>query len=686
MNDKQLLNQAFDAHKQGNIVLAEELYSRLITSSNPHESVFNNLAAIYIDKKLFDRAIQLLLSYPNHERSALISSSLAATYKYKADLEKAVVFAQRSLTLDPEQPDTWNNLGSSLRGLGQWDEAILALNEAAVRRPKFSLALYNLGNAYLEKRDLTNAIHYYNRAIDADEKYANAYVNRGNCYRELRHYTEAEADYIQAYQLDPSLIETQFNLGVIYMEENRFTDAISCFSKTLTTEQHGTQSLPHLIGATQKICDWKYHNVLKNMATSAILEERFTQCPAFNLISILDDPELIYRANIQYTSSYVNPPKPDQGKLRFKRLPLKLTYFSNDIHDHATGYLIAELFELHDKELFDVTLISYGPDVKTSRIRDRIKRSGVRFVEASMWSDPKIVEFIKQSETDILVDLKGYTAGCRPQVLAAKPAPIQIQYLGYPATMGAQFIDYFIGDHIASPASLDPYFSEKIVRLSSCYQINDTKRHISEETLTRADCGLPEDNVIFASFNSSYKITPELWAVWMSILKAVDNSILWLLADNEWAKLNLINEAEAQGIDRSRLIFGEKLSNADHLNRLKLADLALDTYPCCGHTTTSDALFAGLPVLTLRGNSFHSRVSASLLSAQGLDFLITDSLGGYATTAIALTASQATLHQIKNETIKAKKTGALFNTPAWVNEYENALINVLNIELNHSAI
>ena len=685
MNDKQLLNQAFDAHKQGDSVLAEKLYSKLIASSIPHESVYNNLAAIYIDKGSFDRAIQLLLSYPDHERSALINSSLAATYKYKADLKNAVFFAQRSLTLDPEQPDTWNNLGSSLRGLGQWDEAILALNEATARRPKFSLALYNLGNAYLEKRDLTNAIHYYNRAIDADEKYANAYVNRGNCYRELRNYKEAEADYIQGYQLDPRLIETQFNLGVIYMEENRFTDAISCFSKTLTTEQHGTQSLPHLIGATQKICDWKHHKTLKHMATGAVNEERFTQCPAFNLISILDDPELIYKANVQYTSSYINPPKLAKGKLGFQGLPIKLTYFSNDIHDHATGYLIAELFELHDKQLFDVTLISYGPDVKTSQIRDRIKSSGVHFIEASMWSDPKIIEFIKQSKSDILIDLKGYTAGCRPQVLAARSAPVQIQYLGYPATMGAEFVDYFIGDHVASPPAIAPYFSEKIVRLPGCYQINDTKRHISEDTLTRADCGLPDDAVIFASFNSSYKITPELWAVWMSILKAVDNSVLWLLADNEWAKLNLMSEAENHDVAPSRLIFGEKLSNADHLNRLKLADLALDTYPCCGHTTTSDALFAGLPVLTLRGKSFHSRVSASLLTVQGLDFLITDSLGGYATTAIALTASQATLKEIKNETIKAKKTGALFNTPLWVKEYENALINVLNIELNHSA-
>jgi len=677
MTDKQLLNQAFDAHKQGNVALAEECYRALLAAGHQHESVVNNLAAICIDKQSYDEAIHLLKTHPNQQTSALINASLGAAYKYQGDLERASQFAKRSLEIDPNQPDTWNNLGSSLRGLGRWEEAVLALNEACSRRPNFALGLYNLGNAYLEKRDLKNAIHYYNRAIDADPKYANVYVNRGNCYRELRDYREAEKAYKKAYELDPSLIETQFNLGVIFMEESRFTEAISCFSQTLPTELYGVQSLPHLIGATQKICDWKYHDQLKKMAIEAVKSGGFTQCPAFNLISIIDEPEIILSANQQYTSSYINPPNASVGKIEDSSHKIKIAYFSNDIHDHATGYLIAELFELHNKDMFDITLISYGPDVKSSNLRERIKNSGIQFVEASMWSDPKVIDYIKNQQIQILIDLKGYTAGCRPQILANRPAPIQIQYLGYPATMGAAFVDYFIGDHIASPQNLDQFFSETVVRLPNCYQINDSKRAICRDKITRADAGLPENTTIFASFNSSYKITPEIWTVWMSILKATDQSVIWLLADNDWAKINLTSHAERLGVDPSRLIFGEKLPNEKHLQRLQLADLALDTFPCCGHTTTSDALFAGLPVLTLRGQSFHSRVSASLLNAQGLDFLITESLGDYATTAIALTCNREQISKIKDETLRAKKTGMLFNTPVWVNNFEHALTAIV---------
>ena len=678
IDSKQVLSQAFEAHKKNDIDTAKHLYEKLLESGFHHDSVINNLAAIYTENGQFDLAISILNSSEKINSSALLQSGLAAAYKLSGDLEKSIEHATMSLEIDPDQPDTWNNLGSSLRNVGRWDEAILALNEASARRPNFSLALFNLGNAYLEKRDLITAIHYYNRAIDANPEYANAYVNLGNCYRELRDYSKAEDAYNKAFSLDGALFETQFNIGIICIEQNRFTDAIHYFSNTLISEKFRSQTIPHLIGATQKIGEWNHTDLLIDLAVKAIREGSFIQCPPFNLISLVDDPELMFAANKLYTQTYIKPPEITPPSRLVQSRKIKLAYFSNDIHDHATGYLIAELFELHNFDLFEIALISYGPNTKKSTIRERIINSNVFFVEASLWSDPQIIDWISSNEIQILIDLKGYTSGCRPQVLAQRPAPIQIQYLGYPSTMGAEFIDYFIGDHETLPVGIEKYFSEQLIRLPGCYQVNDSKREISKHVYTREEFGLPENAVVFASFNSSYKITKEMWQIWMSILAACPNSVLWLLADNEWISQNLVSNAINLGIDERRLVFAEKLSNPEHLSRLSLADLCLDTYPCCGHTTTSDALFAGLPVITLEGRSFHSRVSASLLKAQGLDHLVTKTIGEYATTAVTYASNQETLDTLKQECIHAKTNGVLYNTPLWVRNFENALIEVLS--------
>ena len=677
---KETLRQAFEAHRNGQLHEAEKLYANLISQGFQHESVLNNLSAIWTDRGEYARAIDLLLSAPEVSNSAQIQSTLAAVYKYQGDLTNSIRHAKCALEINANLPDTWNNLGSSLRAIGQWDDAVLALNEAIARQPKFALALYNLGNAYLEKRDLKTAIHYYDRALDADPSYASAHVNRGNCYRELRDYHEAEKSYVRGYDLNPDLIETQFNLGVIYMEQQRFTDAISCFSRTITTEEYGIQSLPHIIGATQKICDWTYSKQLKQMAETAVRSGAYQEAPPFNLIAIFDDPEILLRANEQYTVSHIKPPVVSKPEIALQA-KIKIAYFSNDIHDHATGYLIAELFELHNFERFEITLVSYGPDAKNSDVRNRIKSSKVRFVEASLWSNPKIIEFLQSEAFQILIDLKGYTAGCRPQILAARPAPIQIQYLGYPATMGCEFIDYFFGDHITLPDGIDNHFSESLIRMSGCYQINDSKRRISGSPVTRAQEGLPEDAFVFTSFNSTYKITEDLWNVWMSILKVCDNAVLWMIGDNEWARINLLEHAQNLGISENRIIFAEKKPQDEHLARLRLGDLALDTYPCCGHTTTSDALYAGLPVLTLLGESFHSRVSASLLCAQGLEELVTKSIGDYATTAVTIASSEGAAQNLRKKAEDAKKTGVLFDTPVWVREFENHLITIYESRL-----
>ena len=675
MNHEQLVKSAFSAHRTGDIEFAERQYLELIDSGFKHEAVINNLSAIWSERGEHVRAITLLESFENKDKSAPILATLAGVYKFLDENQKATEAAKKSLDIDPNQPDTWNILGSTLRSLGRWDEAVEALKTGIKYRPRFTLALYNLANAFLEIRDLETAVDFYKQAIESNPNYANAYVNLGNCYRELNQLDDACSAYKRAHELNPSLLETQFNLGVISMERAQYTEAIEYLSKTLPTQEFGTQSLPHLIGATQKICDWTYSQTLKTLAIDAVSNETYKESPPFNLIAIIDEPDILFRANQQYTKSHINPPR-SKSRATSHNGPIKIAYFSCDFHNHATSYLVAELFELHDRQKFDVFLISYGQDAAHSSMRKRIRNSSATFVDAKAWSDREISRYISEQQIDILVDLKGYTAGCRPQVLAERPAPIQLQYLGYPSTMGAEFIDYFIGDHVTNPVELDQFFSETVLRVPGCYQINDSKRHMSNAEITRADVGLPEDDIVFASFNSTYKITPQMWSIWMSILKATPGSVLWLIDDNEWAQINLQRAALELGVEPDRLIFAKKMEQEEHLKRLTLADIALDTFPCCGHTTTSDALFSGLPVITMLGKTFHSRVSASLLTTQNLENLITHSLGEYAAQAINLSSSRETINDLKRQVLNAKKEGALFNTPLWVKNFELLLVEI----------
>ena len=320
---------------------------------------------------------------------------------------------------------------------------------------------------------------------------------------------------------------------------------------------------------------------------------------------------------------------------RYRHDRIRVAYLSADYHSHATSQLAAGLFDTHDKNRFETVAISFGPD-DTSAMRGRLMRAFDRFIDVRDKSDGAAAALIREMEIDIAVDLKGFTQDGRPGILALRPAPVQVNYLGHPGTMGARYIDYLIADRRIVPDGHERHYSEKIVYLPDSYQANDRKRRIAERTPTRADEGLPETGFVFCSFNGSFKITPELFDIWMRLLKAVEGSVLWLLDDNPAAVRNLKREAEARGVSTQRLIFAPRRPVEEHLARHRLADLFLDTLPCNAHTTASDALWAGLPVLTCTGDTFAGRVAASLLSAVGLPELITDSLPSYEALAMKL--------------------------------------------------
>jgi predicted O-linked N-acetylglucosamine transferase (SPINDLY family) len=365
-----------------------------------------------------------------------------------------------------------------------------------------------------------------------------------------------------------------------------------------------------------------------------------------------------------------------------RRQKIRIGYFSADFKNHPVAFLIAELFELHDRRQFE--LVGFSFVMANDEMRKRLVKSFDQFIEVGRKSDIEVAQLCRSFDVDIAVDLTGLTQDARTGIFAHRAAPIQVNYLGYPGTMGAEYIDYIIADKILISPEFQSCYSEKVVYLPNSYQVNDRKRVISEKIFTRQELGLPVNGFVFCCFNNNYKILPQTFEGWMRTLKSVEDSVLWLLQDNLWAAQNLKKEAQNQGIDAQRLVFAERMPLPDHLARHRLADLFLDTFPYNAHTTTSDALWAGLPVLTLIGQSFASRVAASLLNTIGLPELIANTQEEYEALAIELALNTKRLADIKLKLAKNRLSTPLFNTPLFTKNLEAAYIQMY--ERHHSGL
>jgi len=396
----------------------------------------------------------------------------------------------------------------------------------------------------------------------------------------------------------------------------------------------------------------------------------------FTLIRCSDDPALHLQCASAFIADKVGVPRPPlwtgAGRLHER---IRIAYLSADFHRHATAYLTAELFELHDRARFEVIGIAFDRD-DGSDIRCRLVQAFDRFHDVRARDDREIATLLHVLETDIAVDLKGYTQDSRPEVFSYRPAPIQVNYLGYPGTMGADFIDYIIGDALVTPLDQQVFYREKIVQLPDAYQVNDRKRRIAERTPCRSEVGLPKDGFVFCCFNNSYKITPPLFDIWMRLLTDIPASVLWLLRDNVAAESNLCREAQTRGVGPERLIFAGRASVEDHLARHRLADLFLDTLPYNAHTTASDALWAGLPVLTCQGEAFAARVAATLLHAVGLPELVTHSLEEYEAQARRLAGDPTLLRAVREKLMANRQTHALFDTDRFCRHIEAAYLRM----------
>ena len=537
--------------------------------------------------------------------------------------------------------------------------------------PRNTVALHMLGVIAYQTGNHQFAVDLIGQAIALKPDYAEAYSNRGNALKELNQLDAAVASYDKAIALKPDYAEAYSNRGNALKELKKLDAAVASYDKAIVLKPDSDYLFGMKLHIKMQLCDWQdfKHNVSE---LSLKIQSNVKASACFPLLALpigLADQ----RKSAEIWNIDKNPSMSTLGPIikRSRQLKIRIGYYSADFHNHATAYLMAELFERHDQAKFELIAFSYGPN-KKDEMRNRVRQAFNQFIDVTAMSDKAIAQLSRELGIDIAIDLKGLTQDARLGIFAYKAAPIQVSYLGYPGTLGVDYIDYLIADKTLIPKESQHNYSEKIVYLPHSYQVNDRQRIISQKQFTKQELGLPQEAFVFCCFNNNYKITPDVFDSWVRILKAVDASVLWLLEDNQTAAANLRKEAHLRGLDPARLIFAKRMNLPEHLARHRLAELFLDTLPCNAHTTASDALWAGLPVLTCMGESFASRVAGSLLNAIGLPELVTETQTDYEVLAIELATNPAKLKAIKDKLEKNRLTTPLFDTAVLAKHIETA--------------
>ena len=693
-------------HQQGNSQEAVELIAKAIAIKPDIADWHSNLGIALAALGRFDEAVSAyhcaIAIRPDFPEA---HNNLGNTLKDGGRLNEAVGAYRQAIAIKPNYPDAHNGLGAALYMLGQPAEAETSFREALRLQPNFPDAHRNLGMALtaLSKHDA--AVGAYRQAIASRPAYAEAHgdlatplKNLGrldeavNCLRQaiaikpnvsdwhsnlgialvaLGRLDEALASLDEAIALKPDYAEAFNNRGNALQELKRFDEALASYERALALKPDHAHALSGIIGCVNMICDWRRKTALADGAISHVSERKSTIAPLL-FLGCSGEPTLQLQCSKNYIERQVPLPlQPLWTGATWCHDKVRVAYLSADFYQHATAYLMAELFERHDRSRFEIIGVSLGRD-DSSDVRRRLVAAFDQFHDVRKQSDEEVAKLLHDLQVDIAIDLKGYTQDARPGILAYRPAPIQASYLGFPGTMGAEFIDYIIADKTVAPFEHQPFYTEKIVQLPDCYQVNDSKRKIAERTPTRPEAGLPQQGFVFCCFNNNWKITPDVFEVWMRLLHVIEGSVLWLLGDNESAERNLRREAQARGIDPSRLVFARRLPLDEHLARHRLADLFLDTLPCNAHTTASDALWAGLPVLTRAGTAFAGRVAASLLYAVGLPELVTHSFEDYEALALRLARDPSLLQGYRDRLATNRLTHPLFDTDRFRRHIEAA--------------
>ncbi|MDL2338648.1 MAG: tetratricopeptide repeat protein [Pseudomonadota bacterium] len=703
--------RALKLMQQGLDLQAETLLHDILQRDPQHFDSLHLLGLIHLRRKDWASGLALL------ERAVAVNDGFAPLHnncgialRELKRFDEAIASYDRALRLQPDHADALNNRGNVLRDLKWHAEALACYDQSLALKPINPPALNNRGHVLRELGRVDEALSSHERALVLKPDYVEALKARGRALEALQRLEEARAGHALAVTLAPDDVEALSDLGSVLDDLHRPDEALACFDRALALEPEAVALLSNratvlgqlgrhdeaarafaralelqpdhpygwgsLLFSRMNVCDWAGRAASMQQLERAIDEGRKAALP-FTTVALCSDAARQLRCARAFAADQ-HPLDVLPGDFALRghgHDRIQLAYVSADFHDHATAHLMIDLFESHDRERFEIWAVSLGPD-RPSEMRQRLKRAFEHFIDARTMNDRQVALTMRDLEIDIAIDLKGYTRDSRPGIFAHRAAPLQVSYLGYPGTMGHEAIDYLIADATVIPESDESAYSEKVLRLPDSYQINARSRAVAERTPSRAECGLPDTGFVFSCFNNNYKITPEVFDIWMRVLQAVDGSVLWLLEDNPAASGNLRREALARGVAPDRLVFALRVALPEHLARHRQADLFLDTLPCNAHTTASDALWAGLPLLTCAGSTFAGRVAASLLQAVGLPELITHSLAAYEAAALQWATEPARLHELRSRLDAQRLAQPLFDPVRFRRHLESAFVTM----------
>jgi protein O-GlcNAc transferase len=659
------LSRPLDAIESYNQAIA--LQPRLSAAYNNKGNALRQLDRLDEAQKCYEQA------FARNNQDVDACQNLGVLHADAGRLDEALRYFDHAISLRPQHAEAHNCKGAILAQREQWIQAIKHFETATKANDKLVQAYKNLGLAQRCLFQYANAVQAFQKAAQLSPQDVDILSLCALSLLDAGRYSEGLALYDQAIRLAPDMLELIYNRAGLHIRFNRHEDAIADYLAAYRLKPDVKYLLGHLVNSRLKTCDWRHLPADLDQCQHSIRAGELGIQP-FIALSLFDSPELHKQAaqtsvKLEFPESTALgaiPPRAGGGKIR-------IGYYSADFYNHATAFLMAELFEAHDHDRFEWFAFSFGPPANDA-MRERLSTSFDHFIDVRELGGIDIARMSRELGIDIAVDLKGFTQDNRFRIFAHRCAPVQVSYLGYPGTTGASYMDYMIADKVVIPAEAQIHFTEKVVYLPHSYQVNDSKRTISDRVFTREEVGLPATGFVFCCFNNNYKILPQVFDGWMRILQAVPGSVLWLFEDNPAVVGNLRREAMARGVASERLVFAQRLPLDQHLARHRLADLFLDTLPVNAHTTASDALWAGLPVLTRLGESFAARVAASLLHAVGLPELVTQSTAEYEALAITLAQDPARLQALRDKLIAQKPQSPLFNARQFARDIEAAYV------------
>lgn len=671
------LQLAAALHQQGDLEEAKKLYGQILKANRKHFDALHLSGLVAYQTGNLEEAEGLFI------KALSINPSFVPLIKNWGTLlhalkryDEAITNFEKAIFISPDDVDVYFNCGNTLHEKGQLFDAIKSFDRVISIAPNHYHALNNRGNIYRDLKKFNMSINDYLRAIDIKSDFALTYNNLGNVLHHVKKFDDAVLCYNKALSIKPDYEEVYFNLGNTLFELNKHEEALINYKKVPGANPLLKYVEGLALHTQMKISDWRnYQQIIGKISTDIIAGKN--TIPAFAALATFDCPYLQYLVALLirqetdvsfHTPSCLMNPK--------QREKIRIGYFSADFREHPMSQLMVGIFEGHNRNSFEIIAFSFGHH-KPDKMTEKLKDSFDKFFDVKDHSDEEIVDLAHLLGIDIAVDLMGYTTNSRSTIFFHRCAPVQVNYLGYPGTISSPAIDYIVGDHVVIPPQKQKFFHEKVLYMPNTYYPASYNTEIftsvtRQKEFSREDLFLPQQGFVFCCFNNSYKIVPTVFDIWMNILRAVEGSVLWLLEDNESGVINLRKEARDRGVSPDRIIFAKKISLGDHLARQKSADLFLDTLPYNAHTTATDALWAGLPVLTRTGESFAACVAASLLNAVGLPELVTTSADEYERLAIRLATHPEEMRVLKQKLAHMRLSSKLFDTPLYLRHLEAA--------------